>query len=235
MNSLRIILLCGTFSVIGYFVGNQTSESAPEVGEEQMEDAATKRTTLRQRIEQAEARSSRASSRDSRSISDFTSGGTTADLTREMIATWNDQEITLPDGHTTELLIFDLRKYSQLLSSLDRANEDEVAQIRGFLLPEDNDSFEADILKTIGTVLLASRDIQIHGSLALDDTIARARANPDNTDIEDIMPTMLYTLAEQDPAAAEKWLIENEANDELEDYLDFDSMKAAMEKSRAKR
>ncbi|WP_193210655.1 hypothetical protein, partial [Luteolibacter marinus] len=216
-------------AVVGFFGGRWTG-TAEAKKEAVVEAAATATKSPRFRPEPSTARASKPLPR--RAVASAASGSPTVDLTREMIDRWNQQDIVLPDGEESELLLFDLTRFGKLVESLVRLNDDEIAGIRPALLPENNDSYEADNLKITAGLLVAGREIELHGIKALDDTVARALADPENAEIEDIMPVMLYTLAKQDPTAAEKWWAENSKRDDLDDFFDMDEMKAALEKSR---
>lgn len=232
MNGIRVLVLCTAFAVIGFFGGRWTGSAKAK------KEAVTEATVPRggfhgPRGDSPESRSTKSGTRPPRTPARAATGDPTVDVAQEVIDAWNHQTLVVADGAETEQLVFDLAKFNRLMGALERANESEIARLRSVLLPADDDSFEADVLKTTANMMIAGREIELHGSRALDDTITRSLRDLDGPELDDLMPAMLYSLALQDRAAAEKWLDDFSQRPDLDDIIvDLDVLRAVLEKSK---
>lgn len=160
-------------------------------------------------------------------------GGTLSETLREIVGAWNNQDVTMPDGSETELLLFDLAKFGKIMSSLDKTSEADIAEIRDLIRTDEDSSEEAEVLKTLVTLPLIGRDIELRGARALDDEIDRALEDPIESDAEEILPIMIYSLAVQDPAQAEAWLENYSKREDVDELLvDTEELQAAIDKAK---
>ncbi len=159
--------------------------------------------------------------------------GPLADALRDIVASWNDQNLELEDGSNSELLLFDLGKLSHIMSSLEKTTEADITELKDVARANDDSSEDAAVLEALVALPLLGRDIQLRGSRALDAEIERALEDPMETEVEEILPIMIYSLALQNPAEAEAWLEGFSKRPEAEDLLiDEEELKAAIEKAK---
>jgi hypothetical protein len=159
--------------------------------------------------------------------------GPLAATLQEIVNSFNDPGITLPDGSESELLLFDLAKFQRVMSSIDKSSEADIAELRELIVPGEDATEDAHTLHTIVSLPLLARDIQLRGGRALDDEIARAIEDPVETNVETTLPTMIYSLAIQSPAEAEAWLESYMKRTDTDDLIvDTDELRAAIDKAK---
>ncbi len=131
-----------------------------------------------------------------------------------------------------ELLLFDLAKFSHIMSSLEKTTEADIAELKEMVKADEHPQDDAEILEALVTLPLLGRDIQLRGGRALDAEIDRALEDPLDTEVEEMLPIMLYSLALQNPAEAEAWLESYSNREDVEDLLiDREELQAAIEKA----
>src|SRR5690606_25666757 len=96
--------------------------------------------------------------------------------------------------------------FSHIMSSLEKTTEADIAELKEMVKADEHPEDDAEILEALVTLPLLGRDIQLRGSRALDAEIDRALEDPIDTEVEEMLPIMLYSLALQNPAEAESWL-----------------------------
>lgn len=159
--------------------------------------------------------------------------GPLADALRDIVASWNDQNLEMEDGSNSELLLFDLGKLSHIMSSLEKTTEADITELKDVARANDDSSEDAAVLEALVALPLLGRDIQLRGSRALDAEIDRALEDPMETEVEEVLPIMIYSLALQNPSEAEAWLENFTKRPEAEDLLiDEEELKAAIEKAK---
>jgi hypothetical protein len=224
------------FAALGFLGGRMSPASTP--------DEATKGTSPREN-----GRQGTASSGSERSMSSTKSGerrihrrapgtvkaqGPLAESLQALVEAFNNKDITLPDGTDSELLLFDMAKFSHVLSAIESASQADVDQLRELVRTNEDSSEEADILETIVALPLLSRDIQLRGATALDAEISRALEDPVQTNVEEVLPSMAYTLALQNPSEAEQWLERFNKREDLDELIiDPEELQAAIDKAKA--
>lgn len=224
------------FAALGFFGGRMSQASAPEgsaKGGSARDGGNGKSSSRLERSESSSKSGERHSSRRSTGTV-VKAKGPLAEALQELVDSFNNQAITMPDGNESEMLLFDLAKFSHIMSSLGNASEADIEQLRELVSANEDSTADADTLETIVTIPLLSRDIQLRGSRALDGEITRALKDPAQSNVEEILPAMVYTLAIQNPTEAEEWLANfNKRTDLDELILDGDELRAAIDKAKA--
>ena len=162
--------------------------------------------------------------------------GSLADSLAEMLHSWNHQDVVMPGGAESELLLFDMAKFSRIMASLQKTTAADISELKDMLnSDEEDESEETEILKALVMLPVLARDIELRGARALDAEIERGLEDPIESDVEEILPTMAYTLAIQNPEEAEQWLESLSSRDDLDDLLiDEDELQAAIDKAKLK-
>lgn len=228
------IAMSVAFALAGFFGGRLSQDPASAA---KNSDEAAERSGNRAGAAGDSGRTPSGKSGSSKSGNRSTAGGkggTLSETLREIVGAWNNQDVTMPDGSETELLLFDLSKFSKIMSSLDKTTEADITEIRDMIRTDEDSSEEAEVLKTLVTLPLIGRDIELRGARALDDEIDRALEDPIESDAEEMLPIMIYSLAVQDPAQAEAWLENYSKRDDVDELLvDTEELQAAIDKAKA--
>ncbi|QJE95649.1 hypothetical protein [Luteolibacter luteus] len=227
--AIAISLAC---AAAGFFGGRLSQSPGPSGsrGDATAQETKSKDGGARERAEKSSNKSSarRSSSRSNKPVS-----SPLAASLQEVVNSFNNQDLTMPDGSQSELLLFDLSKLERVMSSIDKASEAELAELKELVRTNEESSEDALILQTLISLPLLAREIQLHGARALDDEVTKALEDPVETNIEETLPTMIYTLALQNPTEAEEWLetyAKRTDTDEL--IIDNDELRAAIDKAK---
>lgn len=227
--AVAISLAC---AAAGFFGGRLSQPSGPADGTAAttLQDKKSKRSTAGGDPEKSTSKSGsrRPSQRPNKPVH-----GPLATSLQEVVDAFNHQDITLPDGSQTELLLFDLAKFSRVISSIDKSSEADLAELRELVRTNEDSTEDANTLEALVALPLLGRDIQIRGGRALDDEITRALEDPVESEVEEILPTMIYSLAIQNPTEAEAWLEGYMKRTDVEDLIvDTDELRAAIDKAK---
>jgi len=150
----------------------------------------------------------------------------------EIVKSWSNQKVILEDGEEREITLFDLGKLSRIMTAIGRTNEADIALLREIIKAEDDTSEEGEVLGLLVSLPLLGRDIELRGSTVLDEELAKVNEEDDGS-IEEILPTMLFSLAKRSPAEAEAWLDTFSKRPDVDDFvLDVDELKATIAKSK---
>ncbi|WP_035607278.1 hypothetical protein [Haloferula sp. BvORR071] len=226
-----VIALCLGFAIAGFFGGRLSGKDGgtATAGETTTTGAGSTKSSRPDPDDRPEKTG--AGKSDRRSISS-NSNSTLAGSLGEFIKSWSDQNIVLADGEEREVLAADLGQLSRLMASIGRADAADVAELRELLNPTDETSEETDMLKHLMLLPVLGREVELRGSAALDEMLDKNKETEDDI-FSEAMPLMLYTLAKQNPAEAEKWLKTFKARSDADDFtLDADELKAIIEKSK---
>lgn len=228
--AVAISLAC---AAAGFFGGRLTQSPASA----ESKDAATAQETKSKQGmggDRPERSSSKSGARRSSSrTSNKAVHGPLAATLQEVVNSFNNQDITLPDGSESELLLFDLEKFQRVMASINQSSEADIAELKDLVRTNEDSTEDAHMLQMIISLPLLAREIQLRGARALDDELTKAIEDPVETNIEVTLPTMIYSLAIQNPDEAEAWLESyKQRTDTDELIIDADELRAAIDKAK---
>jgi hypothetical protein len=228
--AVAVSLAC---AIAGFFGGrlSQSSKPADGTGAAVSQETKSKRGAAGNDAEKSSTKSG--ARRSSPRSSNKPVHGPLAATLQEVVNSFNNQDITLPDGSESELLLFDLAKFQRVMSAIDKSSEADIAELRELVRTNEDSTEDASTLQTVISLPLLARDIQLRGGRALDDEVARAIEDPVESNVEAVLPTMIYSLAIQSPAEAEAWLESYMKRTDTDDLIiDTDELRAAIDKAR---
>jgi hypothetical protein len=230
--AIAISLAC---AALGFLGGKLSSGSQPAAASPDESRGAVTEQKASSRDDSRKPSSLKSGDRKSghRPRSTVKAQGPMAEALQEMVDRFNNQEVTLPDGSESELLLFDMAKFGQIMSSIERASEADVEQLRELVRTTEESSEQANVLEALVSLPLLGRDIQLRGGRALDAEIDRALEDPVESEVEEVLPAMIYSLAIQNPTEAEAWLESYSKRTDVDDLIiDTDELRAAIDKAK---